>query len=90
MFWFLVYLLMAVIAASASFIWGGWVRERDQPAPLRPGWTALLIGLMWPVLFVGLVQVGLVVAVARWITARSRGRAGAATGATRMVCPLIW
>lgn len=85
--WLLGYLLIAILAGSGAFAWGGWVRPRDEPAPLRSGWTALLAGVMWPILLVAFAQLGVIMAIAKRVTATRRQVARPAASAHHSPTP---
>lgn len=77
MVWMATYAALAIVAAVAAFLIAEWNRVPNTPAPEGPGRYALLSGLVWPVLIVGVAQWGLIVAVqarmrrsARWAAVR--------------------
>ena len=76
------------MVAGGVFVWAGWVRPRGEPAPLRPGWTALVAGLIWPVLLVAVVQLAVVMVMAKWCSARGRQTAGAPVSGRRSSTPM--
>lgn len=57
------YVVAAAIVAVAAFLLSEWVREPGTQAAERPGLIAVLAGLLWPVMAIGLAQ-GTVVAAA--------------------------
>jgi hypothetical protein len=59
------YVVVAVIVATAAFLVSEWIRRPGAPAPDRLGLVALVAGLLWPVLAVGLVQWAMVAALHR-------------------------
>jgi predicted transporter len=59
------YVVVAVIVAAAAFLMSEWIRVPGGPAPDRLGLVALLAGLLWPVLAVGLTQWAMVAALHR-------------------------
>lgn len=59
------YLVVAAIVVVAAFLLAEWIRQPGIPAPDHPGALAVIAGLLWPVLAVGLVQWVLVAAVHR-------------------------
>ena len=59
------YVVVAVIVAAAAFLMSEWIRVPGGPAPDRLGLVALLAGLLWPVLAVGLAQWAMVAALHR-------------------------
>jgi len=59
------YAFIAVIVATAAFLVSEWIRLPGTPAPDRLGLVALLAGLLWPVLAVGLAQWAMVAALHR-------------------------
>jgi hypothetical protein len=64
MMWRSLYAAVAVIAALAVFLLAEWSRMPGVPAPDNPGRYALLAGLLWPVLVLGIAQWGLIAMVA--------------------------
>ena len=67
MFGIALYLTVAMIAAVAMFLFAEWTREPGLQASDHPGRVALLVGLVWPVILIGLAQCALVVAAGnRW------------------------
>jgi hypothetical protein len=62
-----LYLLIAVMASIAAFLFSEWLRRPGAPAPDHPGLVAALAGLLWPVLAVGLAQWALVAALHRQV-----------------------
>ena len=61
--WISGYAAIAVLVAAASIVMAEWARDAHVAAPDRPGMTAVVAGLLWPVLAVGLVQVLAVIGV---------------------------
>ncbi len=62
-----LYFILATTAAGAIFLFAEWTREPGLPAPDHPGCVALIAGLLWPLVLVGLAQYALVVAAGnRW------------------------
>lgn len=74
--WLMGYGVIAVLVAGAVFAGANWVRDGRHAAPARPGTTALLAGLLWPLVAVGAVQIGIIVGVRRL---RSRGGSDSGT-----------
>lgn len=71
MFGIACYLAVAMTAAVALFLAAEWIREPRTRAPEHPGRTALLGGLLWPLVLIGLAQCALVVAIHnRWGVSR--------------------
>lgn len=68
--WIGGYLAMAVVVAAVALVSAGWFRDAHVTAPDRPGVTAAVAGLLWPVVLVGVVELLAVVG------ARSRLRSG--------------
>lgn len=67
MFGIACYLAVATIAAAAVFLFAEWTREPGVRGPDHPGRIALLTGLVWPLVLIGLAQGALVVAAGnRW------------------------
>lgn len=65
MIWISGYAAIAVLVASASIVVSEWSREAHVAAADRLGVTAIVAGLLWPVLAVGAVQVLAVVGIRR-------------------------
>lgn len=63
MFGIASYLAVATIASVTVFLVAEWFREPGAPAPDHPGRIALIAGLLWPMLLLGLAQCVLVAAV---------------------------
>lgn len=62
-----LYLIVATMAAAAIFLFAEWIREPGVPAPNHPGRVALIAGLLWPLVVIGLAQCALLVAAGnRW------------------------
>jgi predicted transporter len=59
------YVVAAMIVAAAAFLMSEWIRLPGAPAPDRLGLVAVLAGLLWPLLAVGLVQWAVVAALHR-------------------------
>lgn len=64
MFWIALYGIVATAVAVIALLVAEWVREPGAPAPEHPGFFAALAGLLWPAVVIGLVQWGLIAAVA--------------------------
>lgn len=77
MFWFALYGAIAVIVSVAALVFSEWAREPGVPAPSHPRLLALVAGLAWPVVVVGLVQWGLIAAYAARVARASRPSAPA-------------
>ena len=58
------YMTVAIAVAVAVFLFSEWIREQGGSAPDGPGALAVVAGLLWPVLAVGLIQWLLIAAVA--------------------------
>lgn len=63
------YLVVTTIVAAAAFLLSEWIRLPGTPAPEHVGAVAVLAGLLWPVLAIGLIQWVLVAAVHRKVRA---------------------
>ncbi|MFM9034146.1 MAG: hypothetical protein ACKOQ4_07635 [Mycobacterium sp.] len=72
-----VYLAVALLCAAAVFLFAEWSREPGIAAPDNPGVLALVAGLLWPILVIGIAQLA-GIAAAR---ARIRARTGPGTPA---------
>lgn len=59
-----LYAAVAVVAAVAVFLLAEWLRLPGVPAPDNPARYALVAGLLWPVLLVGVAQWAMIAAVA--------------------------
>lgn len=64
MMWMSVYAAAGVTAAIAVFLAAQWLRTPGVPAPDNPGRYAILAGLLWPVVLLGIAQWGLIAMVA--------------------------
>lgn len=60
----IVYAAGAVAVAVAAFLFSEWVRDPGGSPPDGPGALAVVAGLLWPVLAVGLIQWLLIAALA--------------------------
>lgn len=54
--WISGYLAMAVFVAAVALVAAGWFRDLHVAAPDRPGVTAAVAGLLWPIVLVGIVE----------------------------------
>lgn len=61
--WISTYATIAVLVATASIVMAEWARDAHVAAPDRPGMTAIVAGLLWPVLALGILQLLTLVAV---------------------------
>lgn len=77
MVWFAVYGAIAAIVSVAALVFSDWAREPGAPAPSHPRLLALVAGLAWPVVVVGLVQWGLIAAYASRVSRVARPSAPA-------------
>ena len=64
MLWMSVYAAVAVVAAIAVFLLAEWLRMPGGPAPDNPARYAVIAGLLWPVVVLGIAQWGLIAMVA--------------------------
>ncbi len=64
------YLIISMIVATAAFLASEWIRLPGAPAPDHTGALAVVAGLLWPVLAIGLVQWFLLAAVHRKLRVR--------------------
>lgn len=64
------YLFISMIFAISAFLASEWIRLPGAPAPDHPGGLAVVAGLLWPVLAIGLVQWALLAVVHRQIRLR--------------------
>lgn len=60
MFWTIFYIGLAVSLSAWCLII---TRDESGRSPVREGWLALITGTLWPVLLIGLVQLGMLVAL---------------------------
>jgi hypothetical protein len=60
-----IYLLGVVVTAVGAYVQSRSLRDDRGPAPTKAFLVAALAGLLWPVVVLGVVQFGLVVAVQR-------------------------
>ena len=67
-----VYAAVAVVCAVAAFLFAEWSREPGMPAPDNLGVLALLAGLLWPVLIIGLAQFAAIAAAQARVRAAAR------------------
>ncbi len=64
------YLVVSLIVATAAFLASEWIRLPGAPAPDHIGALAVVAGLLWPVLAIGLVQWALLAVVHRKLRLR--------------------
>ena len=57
------YLTVAAVVAVAAFLLAEWIRRPGARAPDHPARVAVVAGLLWPMVVLGLAQWALVVAV---------------------------
>lgn len=69
-----LYAGVALACAFAAFLVAEWSRVPGMPAPGHPGVLALLAGLLWPVLVIGLAQLAAIVAARACVRAVARRR----------------
>jgi predicted membrane protein len=67
-----LYAGVAVVCAVAAFLVAEWSRVPGMPAPGHPGVLALVAGLLWPVLIIGLAQFAAIVAAQACVRAAAR------------------
>lgn len=72
--WISGYFAMAAVVAAVALVAAGWFRDAHVTAPDRPGVTAAVAGLLWPVVLVGVVELLAVVGL------RSSLRSGVCNG----------
>ncbi|MET0703581.1 MAG: hypothetical protein ABWY93_28390 [Mycobacterium sp.] len=60
-----IYLMGVVVTAVGAYVQSRSLRDDRGPAPQNLMWIAVLAGLVWPVVLLGLAQFGLFVAVQR-------------------------
>lgn len=73
-FWFYVYVAIAIINAAIAFLTAQWIRDRNTAAPNSPGVLAILAGLLWPITIVGAAQLLVIVAVKKAIRSTMSSR----------------
>ncbi len=54
--WISGYAAIAVLFAASALVAAGWVRDSHVAAPDRPGVTAVVAGLLWPVVVIGVIE----------------------------------
>ena len=54
--WFEGYATLAALVAIVALVGAGWFRDAHIGAPDRPGVAAVLAGLLWPIVLVGMVE----------------------------------
>jgi hypothetical protein len=64
MLWMSVYAAAAVVAAIAVLLLAEWLRMPGGSAPDNPGRYAIIAGLLWPVMVLGIAQWCLIAMVA--------------------------
>lgn len=69
-----LYAGVAVVCAGAALLFAEWNREPGMPAPDNLGVLALLAGLLWPVLIIGLAQFAAIVAAQACVRAAAHKR----------------
>lgn len=81
-----VYAALAIVSAIAWFLVAEWLREPGAPASGCQGRCATVAGLLWPVVLVGIVQWGLIIAVQSWL--RGSVRTASASGTRGIPAPV--
>ena len=77
MVWLALYGAIAAIVSVVALVFSEWVREPGVPGPSHPRLLALVAGLAWPVVVVGLMQSGLIAAYASRVARATRPSAHA-------------
>lgn len=72
MHWISGYFAMAIFVAAVALVAAGWFRDAHIAAPDRPGVTAAVAGLLWPIVLVGVVELLAVVGVRSGLRSRVR------------------
>lgn len=62
MFGITCYLALSTLCAVAVFLFAEWIREPGVRAPDHPGRIAVVTGLLWPVVLIGMAQCAVLVA----------------------------
>jgi len=65
MSWFGAYIAVAALVAISIFLAANWFRQQHVAAPEHPGATAMLAGLLWPALLIGIAELALVCCASR-------------------------
>ncbi len=63
MVWTVFYLVVALAVAVAAHLFAERFRAPGDPAPQHPAAFAALGGLLWPAVFIGMAQWGLIAAI---------------------------
>ena len=66
MAWFGPYIVVAALVAISIFLASNWFRHQHVAAPEHSGATAVLAGLLWPALLLGIAELALVCCATRW------------------------
>lgn len=70
--WFEGYAALAIVVASFALAGSGWLRDTRIVPPDPPGLTAILAGMLWQVVVIGLIQLLVVMALRRSLTSSAR------------------
>ena len=65
MLWIGAYIVVSALVAVSVFLAANWFREQHVAAPDHSGVTAVLAGLLWPALLLGLMELALVCCASR-------------------------
>lgn len=65
MSWFSAYIVIAALVAVSIFLAANWFRQQHVAAPDHPGATAVVAGLLWPALLIGMAELALVCCASR-------------------------
>ena len=65
MSWFGAYIVVAALVAVSAFVAANWFRQQHVATPEHPGATAVLAGLLWPAVLIGIAELALVCCASR-------------------------
>lgn len=65
MLWFGVYGVVAALVACSIFLASNWFRPQHVAAPEHSGATAVLAGLLWPALLIGITELAVICCAGR-------------------------
>jgi len=72
MTWLTFYLASSLLTAAASFVAAGQLRDTNVPVPDSPHITALIAGILWPIIAFGAIQLVFVMAVQKLVRVAGR------------------
>ena len=65
MAWFGAYIVVAALAAISILLAANWFRHQHVAAPEHSGATAVLAGLLWPALLIGIAELAVICCAGR-------------------------